>query len=126
MEAIVSHQSSRPGTNGRAGSPVVLDLDARHLGGLLPPGPRRRMPRLVGKLLPDAVQTLQTLGLLWSAAPLPSLPATMRPRLFENYRVIAQSPSPGTRFTQTVVRETPEGMLTRTTTVGLMTEVRPN
>lgn len=125
IDAIVSHQSRRPGTEGRAGTPVVLDLDARHLGGLLPPGSSGRMPRLVGKPLPDAVQTLQALGLLWSAAPLPALPATLRPSLFDNYRVSAQRPAPGTQFTQTVVRETVQGALTETTTVGLMTELRP-
>jgi PASTA domain len=126
MDAIVSRQSSPPGTTGRAGSPVVLDLDAQHLLGLLPPGPRRRIPRLVGKRLPDAIQTLEALELLWGVGPLPTLPATMRPRLFDNYRVIAQSPAPGTRFTQTVVREIPEGMQTTTRTVGLRTELRPN
>jgi hypothetical protein len=126
MDAIVRHQSSPPGTTGRAGSPVVLDVDAQSLLGLLPPGPRRRMPRLVGKALPDAIQTLQDLELLWSPGRLPTLPATMRPRLFDNYRVSAQSPAPGTLFTQTVVREIPEGLLTRTRTVGLTTELRPN
>jgi hypothetical protein len=126
MDAMVSDQSSAPGTKGRAGTPVVLDLDAGPRPGRLPPGPRRRMPRLVGTPLPEAVQTLEALELLWSAASLPTLPATMRPRLFDNYRVIAQSPAPGTRFAQTVAREIPEGTLTRTRTVGLMTELRPN
>lgn len=126
MSAIVSHQSSRPGTKGRAGSPVVLDIDGGPRPGRLPLGSRRRVPRLVGKPLPDAVQKLQALGLLWSAAPLPTLPATMRPRLFDNYRVIAQWPAPRTRFTQTVVREIPGGVVTTTRTVGLMTELRPN
>lgn len=125
--AMVSHQSRRPGTKGRAGSPVVLDLDTGGPHGLLPPGGwTRRMPRLVGKPLPDAVQTLQALGLLWSVAQLPPLPASMRPRLFDNYQVSAQTPAPGTRFRQTVVREIPGSLWTETRTVGLMTERRPN
>jgi beta-lactam-binding protein with PASTA domain len=123
IDAMVSHQSSPPGTKGRGGTPVVLDLDSGPHGLLPSGGWTPRMPRLVGKPLPDAIQTLQALGLLWSAW-LPALPASMRPRLFDNYRVIAQSPAPGTRFTQTVVRETAQGTLTETTTVGLMTELR--
>jgi PASTA domain len=128
MDAVVVHQSSRPGSKGHAGSPVVLDLDVRYMGGRLPPGPTgptRPMPRLVGKPLPDAVQTLQALGLLWSVAALPPLPPSMRPRLFDNYRVSAQTPAPGTRFRQTVVREIPGGLETRTSTVGLRTKLRP-
>jgi beta-lactam-binding protein with PASTA domain len=122
--AMVSHQSSPPGSKGREGAPVVLDLDTGPHGLLPNGGWTPRMPRLVGKPLPDAIQTLQALGLLWSVARLPALPATLRPSLFDNYRVIAQSPKPGTRFTQTVVRETAQGTLTETTTVGLMTELR--
>jgi hypothetical protein len=82
------------------------------------------MPRLVGKPLPDALLRLQLLGLLWSVAPLPALPASMRPSLFDNYRVSAQRPAAGTLFTQTVVREIPGGLQTTTRTVGLMTELR--
>lgn len=126
LNAIVSHQSRRPGTSGRAGSPVALDVEARQFLGLLPPGVSRRMPRLVGKPLPEAVLTLQLLGFLWSVAPLPALPASMRPRLWDNYRVSAQCPAPGTRFTQTVIREMPEGRLEETRTVGLTTELRLN
>jgi PASTA domain len=124
--ARVSHQASPPGTKGRGGAPVVRDVDPSPHGLLPPGGWTRRMPRLVGKPLPDAIQTLRALGLLWSVAPLPALPATLRPSLFDSYRVSAQSPRPGTRFTQTVVRETAQGTLTETTTVGLMTELRPN
>lgn len=84
------------------------------------------MPRLVGKPLPDAVQTLQALGLSWSVW-LPALPPTMRPSLLDNYRVAEQNPKPGTRFTQTVIRELANGsVLTKTSTVGLMTELRPS
>jgi hypothetical protein len=126
LDAIVSHQSRRPRTIGRAGSPFALDLDALRLVGRLPPGANRRMPRLVGKPLPDAVLTLRLLGLLWSVASLPALPASMRPSLFDNYRVSAQRPAPGTQFTQTVVREIPGGLSTTTRTVGLMTELRLN
>jgi hypothetical protein len=127
MDSMVSHQSSPPGTKRHAGSPVVLELDARHLGEKWPPGGwTRRMPRLVGKPLPDSIQTLQALGLLWWVAPLPVLPATPRPSLFDNYRVSAQRPAPGTEYTQTVFRETPGGLLTNTTKVGLTTELRPN
>lgn len=128
MDAVVVHQSSRPGSKGHAGSAVVLEIDSRSMGGRLPPGPTgptRPMPRLLGKPLPDAIQKLQALGLLWSVW-LPALPPTMRPRLFDNYRVSAQTPAPGTRFRQTVFREIPGGLETRTRTVGLMTKVRPN
>jgi beta-lactam-binding protein with PASTA domain len=126
LDAVVVHQSSRPGSKDHAGSPVVLDLESRYMGGMWPPGGwTPSMPRLVGKPLPDAVQTLQALGLLWSVA-LPPLPASMRPRLFDNYRVSAQIPAPGTRFRQTVVREIPGGWRTKTTKVGLTTELRPN
>ena len=126
LDAIVSHQSRRSGTTGRAGSPVALDVEAQYFGALLPPGASRRMPRLVGKPLPEAVLTLQLLGFLWSVAPLPALPASLRPRLWDNYRVSAQWPAPGTRFTQTVIRETRDGRLEETRTVGLRTELRPN
>ena len=37
MDAVVVHQSSGPGTKGHAGSPVVLDLEVRHLGERLRP-----------------------------------------------------------------------------------------
>jgi hypothetical protein len=128
MDAVVVHQSSRPGSKGHAGSPVVLEIDSRYMGGLLPPGPTgptRPMPRLLGTPLPDAIQKLQALGLWWSVW-LPALPPTMRPRLFDNYRVSAQTPAAGTRFRQTVFREIPGGLETRTSTVGLMTKLRPN
>ena len=82
------------------------------------------MPRLVGQPLPEAIETLETLGLLWGAW-LPPLPATMRPSLFENYRVAKQNPKPGTRFTQTVIRELANGdVLTETSTVGLAAELK--
>jgi beta-lactam-binding protein with PASTA domain len=127
LDAIVNHQSRGSGTIGRAGSPVALDLDAHPMVGRWPPGGwTPHMPRLVGKPLPDAIQTLQALGLLWAVAPLPALPATLRPSLFDNYRVSAQRPAPGTEYTQTVVREIPGGLSTKTTKVGLMTELRLN
>jgi hypothetical protein len=84
------------------------------------------LPRLVGKPLPDAVHTLQTFGLLWSAAPLPPLPATLRPTLLDNYRVTEQDSKPGTQFTQTVIRNLGDGgVLEETSTVGLVAELRP-
>jgi beta-lactam-binding protein with PASTA domain len=121
----VSQQSPTAGSAGRRGTSIVLSL-GRGPHGLLPPGGTRRVPRLIGKPLPDAVQTLQTLGLMWSAAPLPPLPATIRPSLLDNYRVTEQRPKPGTRFTQTFVRELGDGsVLTETSTVGLAAELRP-
>jgi hypothetical protein len=85
------------------------------------------MPRLVGKTLPDAVDTLHSLGLMWSAAPLPPLPATVRPSLLSNYRVTDQRPKAGRRFTQSVIRELADGtVLTKTWTVGLTAELRAN
>ena len=125
-DAIVSHQSSPPGTKSHAGSPVVLDLDAApFFGGMWPPGGwTARMPRLVGRPLPDAIRRLEDFGLLWSVAPLPALPATLRPTLFDNYRVSAQKPAAGTEYAQTVVREIPGGQMTRTTQVWLRTELR--
>jgi beta-lactam-binding protein with PASTA domain len=106
--ADVRRQSPTAGTAGRRRTPIVLSLE---LGphGLLPMGGTRRVPRLVGRPLPDAVHRLQTLGLLWSAAPLPPLPASVRPSLLDNYRVTEQSPKPGTRFTQTVTRQLNDG-----------------
>jgi beta-lactam-binding protein with PASTA domain len=124
--ADVSRQSPTARTAGRRRTAIVLSLG---LGphGLLPPGGTRRVPRLVGKPLPDAVHTLQTLGLMWSAAPLPPLPASMRPSLLDNYRVTEQRPKPGTRFTQTVIRELDDGsVLTKTSTVGLAADLSPN
>ena len=126
MSASVSDQSRAAGTAGHAGSPVVLTLGPTGIHGLLPPGGTVRVPRLVGKPLPDAVYTLATVGLMWSAAPLPPLPATMRRSLFDNYRVARQNPKPGTRFTQTVIREIPGGELTETRTAWLAAELRPN
>jgi beta-lactam-binding protein with PASTA domain len=122
----VSHQSRAAGTAGHPGTPVVLTL-GRGPFGLLPTGGTQRAPRLVGKPLHDAVHALESLGLLWSAAPLAPLPATLRPSLLDNYRVTEQTPKPGTRFTQTVVRELAGGsVLSETSTVGLATELRPN
>ena len=78
----------------------------------------------MGKPLHDAIQALQALGLFWS---LPALPPTMRPSLLDNYLVAGQNPKPGTRFTQTVIRVLADGsVLTKTSTVGLMTELRPS
>lgn len=124
--ANVSWQSRTPGTTGREGTPVVLSLEhGPH--GLLPMGGTRQVPRLIGKRLSDAVHTLQTLGLMWSAAPLPPLPATMRPSLLDNYRVTGQRPKSGARFTQTVHRWLDNGSLyTETSTVGLAAALRPN
>lgn len=123
--ARVRRQSRTAGSAGMPGTPIVLSL-GRAPHGRLPMGGTRRVPRLVGKPLPHAVHTLETLGLLWSAAPLPPLPATMRPSLLDNYRVTEQTPKPGTRFTQTVIRELGDGsVLTKTSTVGLAAELRP-
>jgi hypothetical protein len=125
MSAYVNHQSRAAGTLGHAGTPDVLSLGASGIHGLLPPGGTVRVPRLVGKPLPDAIYTLATVGLMWSVAPLPPLPATMRPSLLDNYRVAKQNPKPGTRFTQTVTGEIPGGMCTRTRTLGLTAELDP-
>ena len=123
--ARVSGQSPTAGAAGRRGTPMVLGL-GHGPHGRLPMGGTQRVPRLVGKPLPDAVHTLQTRGLLWSAAPLPPLPATIRPSLLDNYRVTEQRPKPGTRFTQTFVRELGDGsVLTETSTVGLVAELHP-
>jgi hypothetical protein len=124
--ADVRRQSPTAGTAGRRRTPIVLSLE---LGphGLLPMGGTRRVPRLVGRPLPDAVHRLQTLGLLSSAAPIPPLPASVRPSLLDNYRVTEQSPKPGTRFTQTVTRQLNDGsVLTKTSTVGLAADLSPN
>jgi hypothetical protein len=84
------------------------------------------MPPLVGKPFHDAIQALQALGLFWSVW-LPALPPTMRPSLLDNYLVAEQNPKPGTCFTQTVIRVLADGsVLTKTSTVGLMTELRPS
>jgi beta-lactam-binding protein with PASTA domain len=119
----VSRQFPAAGTEGRPGTSMVLSPG---LGphGLLPPGGTQRVPGVVGKPLPDAVRKLETLGLLWSAAPLPALPATTRPGLLDNYRVTEQEPRPGTRFTQTITRPMGDGsVLTKTWTVGLAAEL---
>jgi beta-lactam-binding protein with PASTA domain len=119
----VSQQSPAAWTSARPGTPLVLTPE-QGLHGLLPPGGTQRMPRLVGKPLHDAVHTLETLGLLWSAAPVPALPASTRPSLLDNYRVAKQKPKPGTRFTQTVTRELANGdVLTETSTVGLVADL---
>lgn len=124
--ANVSWQSRTAGTTGREGTPIVLSL-GHGLHGRLPMGGSRRVPRLVGKRLSDAVHTLETLGLMWSAAQLPPLPATLRPSLLDNYRVTGQRPKSGTRFTQTVYRWLGDGSLyTETSTVGLAAALRPN
>jgi hypothetical protein len=124
--ARVSGQSRASATTGRPGSPIVLSLQPGPHG-LLPIGGTQRMPRVVGRPLPDAVDKLHSLGLMWSAAPLPPLPATMRPTLLANYRVTEQRPKAGRRFTQSVVRELADGtVLTKTWTVGLTAELRPN
>jgi beta-lactam-binding protein with PASTA domain len=126
MSAFVSHQSRAAGTAGHAATAVVLGLTARGPRGRLPPGGTGRVPRVVAKPLPDAFHTLNSAGFLWSAAPLPPLPATMRQSLFENYRVANQNPKPGTQFTQTLTRVLPGGsVLTETQTVGLSAELRP-
>jgi len=126
LNSYVSDQSRAAGSAGRPGTSVVLSL-AAGIHGLLPPGPTgptRPVPRLVGQPLPEAIETLETLGLLWGAR-LPPLPATMRPSLFENYRVAKQNPKPGTRFTQTVTRELANGdVLTETSAVGLAAELK--
>jgi beta-lactam-binding protein with PASTA domain len=121
----VTQQSRPAGTAGRAGTAVALSI-AQGPQGMLPPGGHGRVPRVFGKPLANAIYTLQTHGLLWSAW-LPPLPATMRPSLFDNYRIARQKPKPGTQFTQTVTRELANGdVLTETSTVGLVAELRPS
>jgi beta-lactam-binding protein with PASTA domain len=121
--ASARDQSPAGGTPGRPGAPVALTLGTGPYG-LLPPGGRVRVPRLIGKPFPKALETLRAVGLMWSAAPLPPLPASMRPTLLDNYRVTKQQPKAGTRFTQTVSRELGDGsVLTKTSTVWLAAEV---
>lgn len=127
VNSSVSDQSRAAGSAGRSRTSVVLSL-ATGNHGRLPPGPTgptRPMPRLVGQPLPEAIETLETLGLSWGAG-LPPLPATMRPSLLENYRVAKQKPKAGTRFTQTVTRELANGdLLTKMSAVGLLAELHP-
>ena len=124
LSSYISNQSRDAGTSGRAGTAVRLSLREEWFGGIRGPRGRSRVPRVVGKRLPDAIYALATLGLAWSVAALPALPATMRPTLFDNYRVAKQWPKPGTRFMQTVYRELADGNIAEETkTVGLMAEL---
>jgi beta-lactam-binding protein with PASTA domain len=124
LSSYVSRQSRPAGTTGHAGTAVRLSLREEWFGGILQPRGRSRVPRVVGKRLPDAIYALATQELAWAAAALPPLPATMRPTLFDNYRVAKQRPKPGTQFTQTVYRKLAGGSIAEeTTTVGLVAEL---
>jgi PASTA domain len=122
--SYVSDQSRAAGTAGRPGTSVVLSADGA-LHGLLPPGGTGRVPRLIGMPLDDAIYKLQTTGLLWGVGTLPPLPATMRWILLDNYEVAKQIPKPGTRVTQTVIKELPGGDIREETRpVGLIAKLK--
>jgi beta-lactam-binding protein with PASTA domain len=115
----VSRQSIDAGTEASLGSTIELELSPGPHG-LLPPGPPAlRIPRLVGKPLDEAVRLLMTLGLSWSAAPLPPLRRSTEPGLLSNYVVTGQKPRPGAWFVQTRTKTIAGGIATQTTTVWL-------
>jgi beta-lactam-binding protein with PASTA domain len=125
--ASVREQSVAPGSKAPLGGVVVLKLDeSGFIGpGLVPENTSTVLvPTLVGKPVPEAVGTLESLGLSWSIGLLPALLAGTEPTLLHNYEVSAQEPKPGTAFTQTDLRETADGVLSKTTTVSLTAKLR--
>lgn len=122
--ADVRHQSPAGGAEAPKGTPISLDvMPGPH--GRLPPGPPPlRMPSLIGKSLADAAAILTELRLSWTADLLRPLPPSTEPTLLHNYEVRSQEPRPGARFTQSTVRKTAEGIVTKTTPVWLSAALR--
>lgn len=63
-----------------------------------------RVPDFAGRSLARVVDWAGRHRLFWEARKLPELPASNRPRLVDNYRVIRQKPGPGTTLRRGVFR----------------------
>jgi beta-lactam-binding protein with PASTA domain len=99
--AIVTRAIPPVGTHVRRGAVVRLVL-VRPPQGVASPGvpiplPSAVVPNLVGKPVGAAAAWARRSGLTWEAA-LPPLVAGAAPQLLDDFRVVHQSPKPGTRL----------------------------
>ena len=74
---------------------------------LATPNTSARVPDFGGRPLAEVVDWAAGHRLYWDASTLPSLPASDRARLLDNYRVTAQTPGPGATLRPGVLRVRP-------------------
>ena len=75
---------------------------------LATPNTSARVPDFGGRPLAEVVDWAAGHRLYWDASTLPSLPASDRARLLDNYRVTGQTPGPGATLRPGVLRVRPQ------------------
>jgi hypothetical protein len=90
-QAGVSAQVPEPGTTMTRGEVVKL-WPAPGLCGSPPPAPAVTLPSVVGRRLGVATRLLTNASPVFWRAVLPALPAACGSQLFDNYRVVHQTP----------------------------------
>lgn len=95
----------RPLPRRRVPRDTVVTINAGGCDQATPAGhnhPARPVPNFVGKTVQTAVLWAHRLEIEWYVTELPPLPPSSAPNLLDNYRVVRQTPAPGTKLQRSV------------------------